>query len=93
MLPLLAGLILAATKVKVRKCVWLLVVALKKCRLAFLVNLLKELLVTVNDSKIAAEMRQQRKSPPPSPTLPTLNPFMIQYVAARVSCSPRCFIF
>lgn len=41
LLPVLAGLIPVATKVRVRKCVWMLDVALKKCRLAFLVNLLK----------------------------------------------------
>lgn len=40
-LPVLAGLIPVATKVRERKCVWMLDVALKKCRLAFLVNLLK----------------------------------------------------
>lgn len=34
------------------------------------------LLVTVNDSKIAAEMRQRHEV-----FFPVLNPFMIQYVA------------
>lgn len=41
LLPVPAGLIPVATKVRVCKCVWMLDVALKKCRLAFLVNLLK----------------------------------------------------